>query len=70
MKLFLLAQFVRFSANPFISWIVNNSRPFYVKIRDVREGKFYGLLPEKENTGMAIVFHDTGNINLVDTKAL
>ena len=25
-------------------------------IRDVRGGKFYGLLPEKENTVMAIVF--------------
>ena len=25
-------------------------------INDVKEGKFYGLLPKKENTGMAIVF--------------
>ena len=25
-------------------------------INDVKESKFYGLLPKKENTGMAIVF--------------
>ena len=25
-------------------------------INDVKEGKFYGSLPKKENTGMAIVF--------------
>ena len=25
-------------------------------INDVKEGKFYGLLPKKENTGMVIVF--------------
>ena len=25
-------------------------------INDVKEGKFYSLLPKKENTGMAIVF--------------
>ena len=25
-------------------------------INAVKEGKFYGLLPKKENTGMAIVF--------------
>ena len=24
-------------------------------INDVKEGKFYGLLPKKENTGMAII---------------
>ena len=24
-------------------------------INDVKEGKFYGLLPQKENTGMAII---------------
>ena len=25
-------------------------------INDVKEGKFYGLLPKKENTRMAIIF--------------
>ena len=35
----------------FTNWIFNNSSSFQAVISDVRDGKFYPLLPEKENTG-------------------
>ena len=42
-------------------------------INDVREGKFYRILPKKENTGMGIVFMilvTSTLLTLVDAKAL
>lgn len=46
-------EFGKMNVNEFFSlasWICNNSRPLEAVIGDVREGKFYWLPPEYEET--------------------